>query len=187
MLKFFTRLLKSRRKPLEFYAAGTMFYSDTHILAGQQSGYISGIGGKRIQDETHFVTAWRETIEELFDPPYIPEILMNELRDIQPRDVFGREYIIISYGFEQLHEMLPIFKRHLVKSKFYKDFPLSITELILHRIPLKGAEITHLCLLPKVENIRVHKEFIGDIIRLSSSHSHTKVADPVNPSTQFEK
>jgi hypothetical protein len=187
MLKFLTRLLKSRRKPLEFYAAGTMFYSDTHVLAGQQSDYISGIGGKRLQGETHFITAWRETIEELFDPPYIPGILMDELRDIQPRDVFGREYIIISYRFEQLQEMLPIFKRHLVKSKFYKEFPLTIAELILHRIPLKGAEITHLCLLPKVENMRVHKEFIGDILRASSSRSHIKVADPVNPSTQFEK
>ena len=64
--------------------------------------------------------------------------------------------------------MLPIFKRHLVKSKFYRDFPLSITELILHRIPLKGAEITHLCLLPKVENIRVHKEFMKDMAIMSN-------------------
>jgi len=167
MLKFLSRLLK--RKPLEFRAAGTMFYSDTHVLAGQQSGYISGIGGKRIHDETHFVTAWRETIEELFDPPYIPGILMDELRHIQPRDIFGREYIIISYRFEQLQEMLPIFKRHLVKSKFYKEFPLTIAELILHRIPLKGAEITHLCLLPKVENIRVHKEFMKDMAIISST------------------
>ena len=167
MLKFLSRLLK--RKPLEFRAAGTMFYSDTHVLAGQQSGYISGIGGKRIHDETHFVTAWRETIEELFDPPYIPGILMDELRDIQPRDVVGREYIIISYRFEQLQEMLPIFKRHLVKSKFYKEFPLTIAELILRRIPLKGAEITHLCLLPKVENIRVHKEFMKDMAIMSST------------------
>ena len=109
------------------------------------------------------------------------------MRDIQPRDVFGCEYIIISYRFEQLQEMLPIFKRHLVKSKFYRDFPLSIMELILHRNLLKGAEITHLCLLPRVENIRVHKEFISDILRASSLHSHIKVADPVNPSTQFEK
>lgn len=168
MLKFLSTFLK--QKPFEFSAAGTMFYSDTHVLAGQQSGHISGIGGKRIHDETHFVTAWRETIEELFDPPYIPDILMDELRDIQPRDIFGTDYIIILYQFEQLQNMLPIFKRHLVKSKFYKEFPLTITELILHRIPLKGAEITHLCLLPKVENIRVHKDFMKDVMITLSSH-----------------
>jgi hypothetical protein len=165
MLKILSRLLKP--KSFEFSAAGTMFYSNTHVLAGQQSGHMSGIGGKRLEGETYFVTAWRETIEELFDPPYIPEILMDELRDIQPRDIFGREYIIISYRFEQLQEMLPIFKRHLVKSKFYKEFPLTIAELILQRIPLNDAEITHLCLLPKVENIRVHKDFMKDMTIMS--------------------
>lgn len=161
MLKILSRLLKP--KSFEFSAAGTMFYSDTHVLAGQQSGHISGIGGKRLEGETYFVTAWRETIEELFDPPDIPDVLMDELLKIQAQNIFGSDYIIILYRFEQLQDMLPIFKRYLVKSKFYKEFPLTITELILHRIPLNDAEITHLCLLPKVENIRVHKDFMKDM------------------------
>lgn len=170
MLKFLTRLLKRSRKSNEFRAAGTMFYSDTHVLAGQQAyhGYISGIGGKRIDGEEYFATAWRETIEELFEPTYIPVNLVNELRSIEPARVFGRDYIIISYRFEQLQDMLPIFKRHLINSKFYREFPLTISDLILKRIIARDAEITHLCLLPKVENIRVHKEFVGDVVKVSS-------------------
>jgi hypothetical protein len=163
MLKFFRRLVQPKRRIFEFRAAGTMFCSHTHVLGGQQKMYISGIGGKRMQGEKYFITAWRETIEELFDPPYIPVILIEELRKIQPYDISGNDYIIISYTLEQLHDMLPIFKRYLVKSKFYNKFPLTITELILHRIPLNDAEITHLCLLPKVENIRLHKDFMKDI------------------------
>lgn len=174
MLKFLTRLLRRQRKSNEFRAAGTMFYSDTHVLAAQQAyhGYISGIGGKRIEGEEYFATAWRETIEELFEPTHIPANLMNELQSIEPARVFGRDYIIISYRLEQLQDMLPIFKRHLVNSKFYREFPLTISDLILKRIIVRDAEITHLCLLPKVENIRVHKEFVGDVTASTSRSSH---------------
>jgi len=162
---------RSTKEPDTFKAAGTMFYSDRHVLAAWQgakrpSPYISGLGGKRNDGESFMETALRETIEELFDVESVPTGLIRELEEIRPQHVDIGKYVNVVYTFDQLVTMLHIMRKHLRTSKLYAKFPLTMSDLILNRRVLDGVEISHLCLLPKVRGVYVHKEFIADIDEL---------------------
>jgi hypothetical protein len=69
LMNWLTCLFKQTQFTCE--AAGIVFTNGTHILAGYQprkkNPHISGLGGSKQKDESYMQTAWRETLEELFE------------------------------------------------------------------------------------------------------------------------
>ena len=68
-----------------YIGAGCTFLNDTHVLCGYQphkrKAGITGIGGKREPGESILDTAFRETIEELFNLTVVPPEVLNKLKD----------------------------------------------------------------------------------------------------------
>jgi hypothetical protein len=61
-------------------SAGCLFTDGAHVLAGMQKGQLNGFGGKRENREPIYITAWRETLEELFG--ICSDILLYEVTRI---------------------------------------------------------------------------------------------------------
>ena len=158
---------------LPFSAAGILFSNETHALAGYQPHKripcITGIGGSRHGNETALQTAWRETIEELFDCENVPTKFLNLCETkLVPHSWFCRdEYICFQFSFNDLKKFLKLAKRFHLTTHIYEYYPTNLFELIMNRKDSSTSEIESLCLLPFVQNrtdhLYIHKELILDM------------------------
>lgn len=173
--QYFRQSTTSEPNPLfhNFMGAGCVFTDSKHVLAGYQPHKkfpcISGIGGHKEKDENYYETAWRETIEEIFDVTSIPASLIPTLRrHLPPRNEQNHfNYIILQYTFEDFHTFLKLCRHSGLHSPLYKKFPRSVMESIRSRAVNPKAEISHLCLLPVIKDFQgrqfIHPAFIQDM------------------------
>ena len=142
----------------DYESAGIIFSNGRHILAGYQpkkkNPFISGIGGMKNPGETYIITAIRETLEELFDLYYIPDVLLNELYTIFENKQFkaNGKYICVICKFEDLLLIFNLLKKHNIKSRLYDQIPNSLNDLVFERKINKDSEISELCILPVVNH-----------------------------------
>lgn len=147
-----------KQKKFTCEAAGIMFTNGTHVLAGYQprkkKPHISGLGGGKQEGESYMQTAWRETLEELFEFKEIPKDVIDIIQlTIQPKDTFITDnYINVVYTFADLLQLLQLLHCYEVESNVYTILPYTIPDLIFQRQPNKTTEISHLCLLPLVDH-----------------------------------
>lgn len=139
-------------------SAGCVFKSDTHVLMGYQNrkGYMSGLGGKRIGNETFQHTAFRETVEELFGYTPAPRVVNMLVERFIPRDViYNGFYTMFVFTLDDLTSMLRFLRCSIYGSPMYTRFPLTIDELIHTRRVDSYYEVGHLCLMPIMNNVIV--------------------------------
>lgn len=159
---------------MNFSSAGCLFSNEQFLLAGyqprKQKPFLSGLGGKREGDESFFVTALRETIEELFEIQTVPFEWIEEIQTtvVHKGIVKNGDYISVLYSFQDLESILHLLKQRGVESELYEIFPTSLFELIFKRKLLEyPAEISHLTLLPlvlhSIETPFVSPYFIKDM------------------------
>lgn len=145
--------------------AGCMFTDGIHVLGGWQN-QISGLGGKPIRsDITTLDTAWRETLEELFE-------LQGHLIDFhkptimactRPKiTVYDNDYVCYVYSFADLEKIMTMLGKHHTLSPLYKKFPRTIAELVLTR-RISAVEVKQLCLLPFVKNMSLAPKYVTDV------------------------
>jgi hypothetical protein len=153
-----------------FSAAGCLFTDKKLVLAGYQfrhgKGVLDGIGGSREEGETAIETAFRETLEELFE--ISPSaVLVTEMRHkFKPRSKFQTgQYICFVYNFKTLEKMMMFLKAHGLRSPLYKVFPVTITELLFNR-RIRPTELTHLSLIPFVDELSLEEHFLKDFSRV---------------------
>jgi hypothetical protein len=150
--------------------AGCLFTDHRHVLAGFQphkpKKIISGFGGKGQEGETPFQTAWRETLEELFELPS-PTIqqLIDEIMHMIPYEqaYLNGNYSIFVYSFQNLLELLRICETRHIQSPLYDTFPTELFELILYRNPKPTSEVQQITLLPAVMTTQLDPYFLQDI------------------------
>lgn len=169
----------------DYKGAGCFFHDDKHCLAGYQprkkSPLISGIGGNKERNEVYVYTAFRELIEELFEPRIpIPGELINLLGNkIKYHNVHvTKGYVILDYGFDDLVKILKLCKQFGLKTPLYKTFPLTLHQVIHDRIPIHSSEISHFALIPMIlyrdASTIVQKDFIRDIRSIVQKHASPK-------------
>jgi len=179
MFEFFSKLFKRPSTNLDEYtSAGCMFYNTTLILGGYhpKKKYISGFGGKKEGNENYKETAIRELLEELFNIKKISNKALNEIYNIKPIKIqYTNKYVNLIYSFDQLTEILDILDYYKSVSSLYDSFPICMTELIFNRKIKENIEISHLCLLPNVNNsIKITSDLNNDIKLLFPSSSNNR-------------
>jgi hypothetical protein len=152
--------------------AGILFTDGKFTLSGvNKYSEMTGIGGKKKDEETPIQTAIRETVEELFEPEEIPAGLFEELytRLIFDNMMFKSNYSTFIMNFNDLKIFFVTVKKYDLKSKVYDILPSTIEELILERKVVKNAELRYMMLIP---NRPLHTEldfdgcFVNDILDL---------------------
>lgn len=166
---------------LAFSAAGILFTNQTHVLAGYQphkcQPCITGIGGAKCQGETALQTAWRETIEELFDCTVVPsKFLEHCTKSLVPYHWFQRgDYICFEYSFDHLKTFLKLAKRYHLSTSVYESYPTTLFELLMNRMYSETSEVQSLCLLPFIRetngSLHIHHEFCLDLDQLAFHQS----------------
>ena len=115
--------------------------------------FVSGLGGSKKPDEHFMDTAIRETIEELFDIYDHPKRMIDELKMIQPKNVYQNgTYINVIYSFIDLRTFLLIMSKYKTNVKLYRNFPCTLHTLLNERLIQKASEVSHLILLPLVDH-----------------------------------
>jgi hypothetical protein len=163
-----------------FMGAGCVFTDGNHVLAGYQPHKkypcISGIGGHTEQSETYLQTAYRETIEELFDVKEIPIGLLDTLiRKMAPKHIsIKKGYVLVRFTFQDLEKFLKLCRKANLQSPLYSKIPKNLLQLIQRRGQTTTSEISALCLLPIVKHTGkpgsfVHPAFVSDLSDMASS------------------
>ncbi len=164
----------------EFGGAGCCFMDEQHVLCGYQphkrNNGITGIGGSREPNESVLDTAFRETIEELFNLKEVPKQLIELCKEkLQPQRLATspepnpKRYIHVILSFEQLETLLALCKRAGVQSDVYPNqLPLTLIDLIRKRKVGPRAEVESLCLMPLIRkrcsgNSVVRYDFMEDM------------------------
>lgn len=157
-------------------AAGFLFTNGTHILAAYQPAskkqFLSGLGGKpEVTDTSPFATAWRETIEELFDvpaaqvPPPYPAFR-------PPPQIQTGSYIDFLYTFEQLECILTYLHELGFTSPCYSKLPLTVQDLLFTRHAAPTAEVSALYILPLDQTIKIDPYFLQSMEAALKAPSH---------------
>jgi NUDIX domain len=156
--------------PYTHTGAGCLFTDRKTVLAGWQPKKspprVSGIGGKREEGEAPIDTAWRETIEELLGLSDIPPSLLEAIKSsVVPVDRMEKKgYVIFIYSYYMMERALELCAAEFSESPLYPGgMPLTLAELIFHRIAKESEEITTLCLLPVCKGLMIDKYFLKDI------------------------
>jgi len=148
-------------------SAGCLFTDGVHVLAGLQKGGLNGFGGKAEEGEPVYVTAWRETLEELFG--FCTDTLLYEVITFirYSAILVDPSYTCYVYTFADLEKVISIIRKYHIVSPFYRRFPRNITELLfLRHAPY--SEVRTLALLPLHSDIHVAPEFQSDINALKN-------------------
>ena len=147
--------------------AGILFTNEKVFLAGYKSfkGHITGIGGKQKEGESLFATAIRETIEELFG---IKEVTKTSLAFLEKtvqyyKTIENKGYTHFLCSFDEMEIFLNLISITFEKLYYYDEFPKTLADLLLKRKNTERAEISHLCILPYVEDSRIARHLISDI------------------------
>lgn len=153
-----------------FSAAGCLFTDKKLVLAGYQfrhgKGVLDGIGGSREEGETAIETAFRETLEELFDIVPSAALVAELRRSFKPRSKFQTgQYICFVYNFKTLEKMMVFLKGHALRSPLYKVFPVTVSELLFNR-RIRPTELTHLSLIPFVDELSLEEHFLKDFSKV---------------------
>ena len=155
-------------------SAGCMFVNAKQVLVGLHTPRnrseirVCGLGGKRERGESWYITAIRETVEELFHVSAIPTSLYDSILCIRPTQViFQKEeaYVCIVYRLEDLPQFLRICRRFL-HSPLYSSFPKSVSDLLVDRESVLEAEIMQLVLWPRsvsYRRFRISKDIMNDL------------------------
>jgi len=117
--------------------AGIFFTDGNLFLCGysQHKNKITGIGGKKQNNELPYETALRETLEEMFEFNNIPFELLNELNASLRFDniISSKKYTNFIMSFHDLQLILNIINKYNLKSRVYKTLPKNFNELIYQR------------------------------------------------------
>lgn len=154
--------------------AGCLFLNDQYVLGGyqprKQKPMISGLGGKREGEEETYVTALRETIEELLELPTVPfEWIESIQQELGPRpSLQNGDYTSFLYSFDDLQRILLILQTKGSQSPLYDEFPTDLLSLLFNRKQVSPPpEISHLVLIPRVSHPKdvpfVSPYFLKDI------------------------
>ena len=159
-----------------------LFCNSQFCLGGyqprKQKPMISGLGGKREGEEEILTTAFRETLEELFELSTVPlewiESLQKEVS--WKTKIMNGEYVSFVYSFEDLQCILNFLEKQGVQSPLYEEFPTNLVSLLFNRnLKTPPPEISHLVLLPLVshpkDNPFVSPYFLKDLRLLLSQPS----------------
>lgn len=169
------KLFCSRRNKPETLSAGCFFTDGRLYLAGYQpmkkKPCISGIGGHMEEGETELQTAIRELIEELFEINPVPKSVQKDIEIyVAPQKIVRNlSYTIFQYSFNDLETILKLMKQYDLKSPLYNSFPLTVADLVFHRLSPTNTlpEISHLVILPFVKNKNLICPFLlSDICKL---------------------
>ena len=159
----------------DYSGAGCMWVNDTHVLAAihtrnprsHKPKKISGFGGKPLQGEVWWQTAFRETVEEIFHVQEVPTELLTLLRSrLVPLTVVHQtapSYITLVFSFADLKQFLKL-SRRFVRTSLYVQFPKTVDELVFKRLLSDQSEISHILYWPRV--------FRGSRFRFSSDLLH---------------
>lgn len=157
-----------------YTGAGILFAQGPVALAGVQKHYknsdtiLSGFGGRREASDQDWVhTAFRETVEELYNTTNVPMKLIHTLRRhiaILKHPIYTSGYVVIQLNFTDLHSFLKICRTHLL-CEIYKQMPLTLDDLILKRCPSSSSEIGALALIPVAKTITVDPDFLNDLMK----------------------
>jgi len=159
-----------------YKAAGILFLEGPVALAGIQkhrlvingklNAKLSGFGGRKEEGDIDWVhTAYRETLEELFDIENVPIRLINELRAVIPyrEHIQSGSYFNLRLTFTDLKTLLFITVKHIKTSPLYKKMPLTLDDLILKRAPQAASEIGSLALVPVFQVCEIDGDFAQDL------------------------
>jgi hypothetical protein len=143
-------------------SAGCLFTDGVHVLAGLQKGGLNGFGGKAEYGEPVYITAWRETLEELFG--FCTDTLLYEIITFisYTNVIVDPYYTCYVYTFTDLEKVLSIIRKYHMPSPFYRRFPRTLFELIFLR-RAANTEVQTLALLPMYDDLHVAPEFQSDI------------------------
>ena len=152
----------------QFTAAGCLFTDGVHVLAGYQPNKrepsISGLGGNKLSGESYKRTAFRETLEELFDTRVSGRLLDIVEMSLEPKStMMNGKYILLYYSFEDLEVVLQFASAYCQHTQLYDEWPLTINDLIFNRKYSKDSEVAHLCLLPFAQGITISRDLKSDI------------------------
>ena len=157
-----------------YTGAGILFTEGPVAIAGVQKHYknsetiLSGFGGRREATDQDWVhTAFRETVEELYNTTNVPMKLILSLRrqivSLKP-PIYTSGYLVIQLNFDQLRTFLKICRTHLL-CEIYKQMPLTLDDLILKRCPSSSSEIGALALIPVAKAVTVDPDFLNDLMK----------------------
>ncbi len=156
-----------------FMGAGCVFTDGHHVLAGYQPNKknpcITGIGGHKEQGEDYLQTAFRETVEEIFDVKQVPPSLLEKLTQsmVPKKTTYQKGYVILQFDFEDYKVFLQCCKKTKIHSPLFLKSPTTLLDSIQQRKVVKTSEITHLCLLPVIKDFQgkqvIHPAFLQDM------------------------
>jgi len=158
--------------------AGILFTNGKLVLAGynQHKLCITGIGGKKKNDEMPHQTALREMLEELFELDVIPEALTKSLSIMLPFDkliIATKKYTVFIMSFDNLNTVFRVLHWFgYVKSRVYETIPTSVSELLFNRTIHTRAEFSMLALVPCHYNLSLDSHFINDIYAFKNCESY---------------
>ncbi len=133
--------------------AGILFTDGVHCLAGLQmkknKWILSGLGGKREEDEPLYITALRECLEELLGLNNISQTFLYELyaNHLPQRCFIENKYCCYVYNFIQLEAMLKSIHTYGLTSLLYETIPLTVSDLLFKRLP-NATEVPTLAIVP---------------------------------------
>ena len=171
----FTRRAATPTPPLPSYpphmGAGCVFTDGKHVLAGYQPNKkkpgITGIGGHREGEETYLQTAYRETIEEIYNVTntQIPIGLIDKLiQQMKPQKIkMKKGYVIVTFTFTDLEMFLKLCRKSGLRSPLYAEMPRVLIEVIQGRGYDLKAEISTFALLPVVKSHQKLKHFVNPL------------------------
>jgi len=150
---------------MNFIGSGSVFTNNEIVLAGFniKINSISGIGGKKLENELPWETAIRETLEELFEINPSDDLIIDINLIIKPNKIKNNlNYYLWIYTFDDLNNLLKLLNSKKIESKLYPKFPKNISELILNRNTKITKEIRELYLLP-FNPCKLSSDFIQDL------------------------
>ena len=154
--------------------AGILFV-DTQsksVLAGfhPKLNRLSGFGGKSRGEETAAQTAVREVAEELFGVFNLSEEHIDTFAEELGNPKVYDGYSLFIEPIETVFKLSTFLSKNGYFSPFYSHIPISVSELIYHRILSKTSEVTEVSLfaLRDIGDMRhaLTLEFYADISTL---------------------
>jgi hypothetical protein len=174
----------------DYYGAGCLWVSNTHFLAAihtrqsrsHKPKKISGFGGKTHEGEAWWNTAFRETVEEIFDVKTVPAELLAKLRKVLvPRAILHQtspSYLTLVFSMDDMKRFLFQCKKYLKTSPLYRQFPTSAYEVVFDRTyATEKSEISHIVFWPRYfagSHFRFSSDLLNDLGQYNHNYVHMR-------------